>query len=320
MNKYLEESTKHLAQAIERIPSLLQESFPQAIGLIKNTNGHLICCGMGKSGLIAQKLASTFSSTGTPSFFLHPAEALHGDLGMITEQDSLLIISNSGETRELIAIIPALKRSGNTAIAMTGIPTSTLGKFATVCLNTSINRELCPHNLAPTTSTLVTLAIGDLMSVRLMHENGFGEKDFAKFHPGGSLGKKLLMKVKDAMHKPRSLPIVSQDTLLKQVIITMSEGKKGLALVSDKKKLLGIFTDGDLRRSLLQSTNAMDRPCTDFMKKAPLTIHQHASLMEAEQLLLEHEIKSLVVVEKPLKKGEDIYMESLLGIYERVSD
>jgi arabinose-5-phosphate isomerase len=304
--QFLQEAVKHFTQSLSQLPNLLNENFEEALQLIENTKGHLICCGMGKSGLVAQKMAATFASTGTPSFFLHPAEALHGDLGMITAEDSLILISNSGETQELCSILPSLKSFGNKSIAFTSTIDSTLGKYANITLPITFDRELCPNNLAPTTSTLLTLATGDLLAVALMNRKQFSSQDFAKFHPGGSLGKKLLMRVKDCMHK-EPLPIVSADTLLHTGILTMTEARLGILLIYDDEKLLGIITDGDIRRALTKDTQALNQPCQKYVNTTPVTIHQDTQLAIAEGQLVSQQVNAILAVDDD---------DKVTGIYE----
>jgi arabinose-5-phosphate isomerase len=304
--QFLQQAVKHFTQSLSQLPNLLNENFEQALQLIENTKGHTICCGMGKSGLIAQKMAATFASTGTPSFFLHPAEALHGDLGMITPEDSLILISNSGETQELRSILPSLKTFGNNSIAFTGAVGSTLEKHANITLPITFDRELCPNNLAPTTSTLLTLATGDLLAVALMNRKQFSSQDFAKFHPGGSLGKKLLMRVKDCMHK-EPLPKVSADTLLHTGMLSMTEARLGILLIYDDEKLLGIITDGDIRRALTKDTQALNQPCQKYINANPVTIHQDTQLAIAEGKLISEQVNAILAVDDD---------DKVTGIYE----
>ena len=317
---FLQQATEHFSHVIDTIPSLVDDHFDTTVRLIQQTTGHLICSGMGKSGLIAGKLAATFASTGTPAFFLHPAEALHGDLGMITKEDTVLMISNSGETAELSAILPSIQTFGNPIIALTSQANSTLAKAAKVVLSTHIDRELCPHNLAPTTSTLLTLAIGDLLAVRLMHLNQFAELDFARFHPGGSLGRRLLMLVKDGM-RSAPLPTVDEQTLVKDALVVMSEGRLGLVLVIHNDQLAGVFTDGDLRRALVKDAQALDKPCGEFMSRQPQIIHQHAPIIAAEQQLMENKIKVLLVSEQPITPSStlSIKQEQIVGVFEKLA-
>jgi len=218
------------AQALNKISSQLGSPFEEAVNLILNTPGRTVVCGMGKSGLIGQKMAATFASTGTPSFFMHPAEAFHGDLGMLTTDDLIILISYSGETDEVIKLLPSLKHFGNKIVAIVGEDNSTLGKHADVVLNVSVEREVCPNNLAPTTSTLTTMAMGDALAVVLIKERDFQASDFARYHPGGSLGKKLLVKVQDVMHR-ENLPVVGKEEMLQNAILVMTEGRLGMVVI-----------------------------------------------------------------------------------------
>ncbi|ECP6146413.1 KpsF/GutQ family sugar-phosphate isomerase [Campylobacter jejuni] len=283
------------AESISDLASHLDENFNQAVEFIFHSQGRCIVSGMGKSGHIGAKIAATLASTGTPSFFVHPGEALHGDLGMITPQDVLIAISNSGETEELLKIIPVIKRRKITLIAMTGNLNSTLAKQADVCLDISIKKEACPLKLAPMSSTTAALVMGDALAAVLMKMKNFKPDDFALFHPGGSLGRKLLTKVKDLMVS-KNLPIVHPDTEFNDLINVMTSGKLGLCVVIEDGKLVGIITDGDLRRAL--KTN--DKPRFDFKAKEimsdnPKVIDADAMASEVEELMLKHKIKEIVV-------------------------
>ena len=239
------------AEAVAALLPKLDETFVTACHLCLSCAGRVVVSGMGKSGHIAGKIAATLASTGTPSFFLHPAEAGHGDLGMITRTDVVIAISNSGETPELAVLLPHLKRLGVPVIVMTGKPASTLGKAATVVLDVSVPQEACPLNLAPTASTTATLAMGDALAVAMLDARGFTEKDFAHSHPGGSLGRRLLLHVEDLMHKGEDVPRVRADTPLREGLLEMSRKKLGMTVVVDAgDRILGVFTDGDLRRAL----------------------------------------------------------------------
>ncbi|MBZ7964852.1 KpsF/GutQ family sugar-phosphate isomerase [Campylobacter sp. 2457A] len=283
------------AESIFDLTSHLNEDFNQAIQFIIQAKGRCIVSGMGKSGHIGAKIAATLASTGTPSFFIHPGEALHGDLGMMTPEDVLIAISNSGETEELLKIIPVIKRRKITLIAMTGNLNSTLAKQADVCLDISVKKEACPLKLAPMSSTTATLVMGDALAAVLMKMKNFKPDDFALFHPGGSLGRKLLTKVKDLMVS-KNLPIVHPDTEFNDLVNVMTSGKLGLCVVIENEKLVGIITDGDLRRALKMS----DKPRFDFKAKEimsdnPKVIDADAMASEAEELMLKHKIKEIVV-------------------------
>lgn len=282
------------ARTISDLGAKLSADFEKSIELILRTKGRLVVSGMGKSGHIGAKIAATLASTGTPSFFMHPAEALHGDLGMLTNDDTLLAISNSGESEEILKIIPAIKKRGIKLIAMSGNLNSTLAKQADFVLDISVQKEACPLQLAPMSSTTATLAMGDAIAACLMKERNFKPENFALFHPGGSLGKKLLTKVSDVMVS--ALPKVAEDTGFKELIDVMTSGKLGLCLVMSGEKLVGVITDGDLRRVL----KASDKPSFDFiasqiMSKNPKVISADAMATQAEELMIKHKIKELPV-------------------------
>jgi arabinose-5-phosphate isomerase len=257
------------ADALIRAAERLDQNFLDAIDTILNTEGKLIITGVGKSGLVGAKMAATFASTGTSSFFLHPTEALHGDLGMIAKGDTLLAISSSGESEELTKILPHIKRFDIQLIGLTGNEHSSLGKYADVFLDISVKKEACPLGIAPTTSTTLTMALGDALAVALMKHRGFKEQDFASFHPGGSLGKKLFIKIKDLM-RTESLPIIDNKTILKEAIVSMSEGKLGTVLIVDEKgAFIAILSDGDLRRALMHEDFSLEHLALDYASKNP---------------------------------------------------
>lgn len=275
----------------------LDEGFNKTIELILSIKGRCVVSGMGKSGHIGAKIAATLASTGTPSFFMHPGEALHGDLGMLTSEDVLLAISNSGETEEVLKLIPVIKKRKIPLIVMAGNQNSTLAKQADVFINIAVKKEACPLQLAPTSSTTATLAMGDAIAVALMRARNFRPDDFALFHPGGSLGRKLLTKVGDLMVSS-NLPIVSPNSEFNELVDVMTSGKLGLCIVVENEKLVGIITDGDLRRAL----RANDKPRFDFkakeiMSESPKTIEASAMASEAEELMLKHKIKEIVVTQ-----------------------
>lgn len=283
------------AEAIRNLSENLDHNFSKAIELILNIKGRCIISGMGKSGHIGAKIAATLASTGTPSFFMHPGEALHGDLGMITSEDVLIAISNSGETEELLKIIPAVKRRQIPLIAMSGNVKSTLAKQAEIFLNIAIKKEACPLQLAPMSSTTATLVMGDAIAAALMKARKFQPDDFALFHPGGSLGRKLLTKVKDLMVS-KKLPIVNPQTEFNELVDVMTSGKLGLCIVLENDKLVGIITDGDLRRALKANAKPrFDFKAKEIMSHNPKIIDQEAMATEAEQLMLKHKIKEIVV-------------------------
>ncbi|KQH60059.1 arabinose 5-phosphate isomerase [Campylobacter coli] len=283
------------AKAIEDLALNLDENFSKAIELMLHTKGRCIVSGMGKSGHIGAKIAATLASTGTPSFFIHPGEALHGDLGMLTPDDVLIAISNSGETEEILKIIPAIKKRKIPLIAMCGKENSTLVKQGDIFLNISIKEEACPLQLAPMSSTTATLVMGDALAAALMKARNFRPDDFALFHPGGSLGRKLLTRVSDLMVS-KNLPIVHPDTEFNDLVDVMTSGKLGLCLVLENEKLVGIITDGDLRRAL----KANDKPRFDFKAKEIMSINTKvvdadAMASEAEEIMLKYKIKEIVV-------------------------
>ncbi|EAH8040392.1 KpsF/GutQ family sugar-phosphate isomerase [Campylobacter jejuni] len=283
------------AQAILDLAKNLDENFNQAVNLMLNTKGRCIVSGMGKSGHIGAKIAATLASTGTPSFFIHPGEALHGDLGMLTPEDVLIAISNSGETEEILKIIPAIKKRKIPLIVMCGKKNSTLVKQSDIFLNIAVEKEACPLQLAPMSSTTATLVMGDALAAALMKVRNFKPDDFALFHPGGSLGRKLLTKVKDLMVSS-NLPIVHPDTEFNDLVDVMTSGKLGLCVVLENEKLVGIITDGDLRRAL----KANDKPRFDFKAKEimsinPKVVDADAMASEAEEIMLKHKIKEIVV-------------------------
>ncbi|EAI6155173.1 KpsF/GutQ family sugar-phosphate isomerase [Campylobacter lari] len=275
----------------------LDENFSKTIDLILSIKGRCVVSGMGKSGHIGAKIAATLASTGTPSFFMHPGEALHGDLGMLTSEDVLLAISNSGETEEVLKLIPVIKKRKIPLIVMAGNQNSTLAKQADIFINIAVKKEACPLQLAPTSSTTATLAMGDAIAVALMRARKFRPDDFALFHPGGSLGRKLLTRVGDLMVS-NNLPIVSPESEFNELVDVMTSGKLGLCIVLENKKLVGIITDGDLRRAL----RANGKPRFDFkakeiMSDSPKTIEASAMASEAEEFMLKHKIKEIVVTQ-----------------------
>ncbi|EEC4842068.1 KpsF/GutQ family sugar-phosphate isomerase [Campylobacter lari] len=275
----------------------LDEDFNKAIELILSIKGRCVVSGMGKSGHIGAKIAATLASTGTPSFFMHPGEALHGDLGMLTSEDVLLAISNSGETEEVLKLIPVIKKRKIPLIVMAGNQNSTLAKQADIFINIAVKKEACPLQLAPTSSTTATLAMGDAIAVALMRAKNFRPDDFALFHPGGSLGRKLLTRVGDLMVS-NNLPMVNPESEFNELVDVMTSGKLGLCIVLENEKLVGIITDGDLRRAL----RANDKPRFDFkakeiMSEKPKTIEASAMASEAEELMLKHKIKEIVVTQ-----------------------
>ena len=284
------------AEAILNLIPKLDDNFTKAIELIINSTGKLIVTGVGKSGHIGAKRASTLASTGTPSFFVNPLDAFHGDLGMFTAGDVVLAISNSGQTDELLRFIPLLTDRKIPIISMSGNPASLLAKYSACHLNVSVSKEACPLNLAPTSSTTATLAMGDAIACALMTVRKFKASDFAQFHPGGSLGRRLLSRVKDYM-RTNDLPIVERESKISDVLMQISMAKMGIAVVVEEDKILGTVTDGDIRRAMQRDQEQFfELTVKDIMSHAPKTILETAKLSQAESLMRKHNIHSLVVV------------------------
>jgi arabinose-5-phosphate isomerase len=286
------------SRAVLRLKERLDSSFTKACRLCLETTGRVVVTGMGKSGHIGGKIAATLASTGTPSFFMHPAEASHGDLGMITEQDLLLAVSYSGETQEIVTILPLVKRMGAKLISMTGKPGSTLARTADVHLNVAVDEEACPLNLAPTASTTATLAMGDALAVALLESRGFTAEDFARSHPSGSLGRRLLLRVSDVMHTGEEIPSVREHVRLSDGLMEMSRKGLGMtAIVDETNRILGIFTDGDLRRALDASIDVHKTEISTVMHRECKTISPDVLAAEAVHLLEEHKITGLLVAD-----------------------
>jgi arabinose-5-phosphate isomerase len=283
--------------AIKNLKGTLNKSFVEACEACGNCKGKIIVMGLGKSGHIADKIAATFASTGTPAFFIHPSEAIHGDLGMIDKEDVVLILSNSGETEEIVSLIPIIKKMGITIIALTGNKKSKLSNEANIHLNVEVKEEACPMNLAPTASTTAALAMGDAMAVALLEKKGFTKEDFAKSHPGGSLGKKLLLSLGDIMHRGDEIPIVYETDKLASGLIEMSEKALGMTAVkNDNNELVGIFTDGDLRRTLENKVDIQNTCMKEVMKKDPYTMSEDTLAYNAVATIQEMKITSLLIV------------------------
>ena len=284
------------SKEIANLSKRLTDDFEKAINAILQSSGKLIVSGMGKSGIIGKKIAATLASTGTPSFFLHPGEAYHGDLGMIEENDIVLLISNSGETDEVLKLIPFLKHQKNCTISMSNNDDSTLAKNTNYHLNIAVDKEACPLFLAPTSSTTATLVMGDALAVTLMKLRNFKEENFAKFHPGGSLGRRLLTTVGDVMKK-KNLPIISSQAAIKEVIQRISEGKLGLVVIIDNNKIIGIITDGDIRRTMeSREKDFFNLKAEDLMSNQPKLISESDKLISASNIMSQHKINSLLVV------------------------
>jgi arabinose-5-phosphate isomerase len=286
------------AHAVEMLAQRLDSSFPQAVELILQCQGRVVVSGMGKSGHIGRKIASTLASTGTPAFFMHPAEASHGDLGMITSHDVVLVLSNSGESDELLTIVPMLKRMGAKLISMTGNPKSTLAKEADVHLDASVAHEACPLGLAPTASTTAALALGDALALVLLDARGFSQEDFARAHPGGALGRQLLLHVSDVMRTGDGIPKVRQDVFLSAALLEMSRKGLGMTAIIDAQgKPAGIFTDGDLRRAFENGVDVASTNITQVMHANPRTIAPNRLAAEAVELMETHKINGLLVTD-----------------------
>ena len=287
------------AAQIKNLSTLLTEDFEQAVQIILSGEGKLIVSGMGKSGIVGKKIAATLSSTGTPSFFLHPGEACHGDIGMIEKEDIVLLISNSGETNEVLKLIPFLVSQGNKTISMSRSPKSTLANNTHHHLNIAVEKEACPLQLAPTSSTTATMVMGDALAVALMRHRGFEDQNFAKFHPGGRLGKQLLHTVEYVMQK-KPLPFVEMEASIMDVIQEITKGKCGLAIVqSSNKEVLGIISDGDIRRAMKEKEeNFFKMIAKDIMTENPKTVFKDEKLADAAKLMTQYKINSLLVIDQ----------------------
>ncbi|MDA3902238.1 MAG: KpsF/GutQ family sugar-phosphate isomerase [Desulfuromusa sp.] len=284
------------ADAILALQSRIDGDFSQAVKMILDCQGKVVVTGMGKSGLICQKIAATMASTGTPTFFLHPAEGLHGDLGMLSKGDVIIAVSYSGETEEVSRILPVIKRMGLPLIAISGKPQSTLGIAGDVHLDISVAEEACPLGLAPTASTTATLAMGDALAVALLNERGFRAEDFALVHPGGALGKKLLLRVEDLMHVGDAIPLVAPETLLREALFEITDKKLGVTGVIDTQGVLvGVFTDGDLRRIMELGLESLQQPIHQVMSTSPKRILRRNLAAKALQFMEAHSITSLFV-------------------------
>ena len=296
-------------EALQAMASRIGSDFERAVDLILRSKGRCTVIGMGKSGHIGRKIAATLASTGTPSFFVHPGEAFHGDLGMIQPQDVLVLISNSGETDELVRLLPYLRQQGNPLIAMTGRRASTLGRSAHAVLDIGVDVEACSNNLAPTSSTTATLVMGDALAVTLSVVKGFRPEDFARFHPGGSLGRRLLTQVDDVMQRER-LPFCTQEASFRDVLHAITRGRMGMVLVGSHRHLHGVITDGDIRRSFEEHGNPLDLHARDIMTAEPVTVAAGTLLADADLLMHERRIGALVVLDK---SGHVAGVAQLLG-------
>ncbi|GAA4040077.1 KpsF/GutQ family sugar-phosphate isomerase [Flavobacterium chungnamense] len=303
------------SQSIAKLIDYIDNSFVEAVENIYNTKGRLIVTGIGKSAIIAQKIVATMNSTGTPSMFLHASEAIHGDLGMVQDGDVVICISKSGNSPEIKVLVPLLKRFGNKLIGITGNVTSFLGKESDITLNTYVENEACPNNLAPTNSTTAQLVMGDAIAVSLMEMRNFKAEDFAKYHPGGALGKKLLLRVQDMLDTSRK-PFVSPDSSIKNVIVEISEKRLGVAAVIENDKVVGIITDGDIRRMLNKTETITGLTAKDIMSVNPKTIKTSDMVADALNILEDFSITQLVVVDNNEYKGvihlHDILKEGIV--------
>ena len=301
------------AAAVLALTQRVDENFLRALNIILSCEGRVIVSGMGKSGHIARKIAATMSSTGTPAYFVHPAEASHGDLGMITSLDVFIALSYSGESDELMTIVPVIKRQGARLISLTGNPKSSLALAADAHLDGSVAKEACPMGLAPTTSTTAALVLGDALAMALLDAKGFGEEDFARSHPGGSLGRRLLTHVRDIMHTGTKMPAVSQDAMLSDAVLEISRKGLGMtAIVDAKLQVLGIYTDGDLRRTLEKRLDFSTTPISAVMSRNPRSITPDALAVEAVRMMEERNISQMLVVDKDNKLVGALNMHDLL--------
>lgn len=302
------------AEAVHALIGRLNSDFEKAVDIIYSSKGRVVVTGMGKSGLVGKKIAATLASTGTPAFFLHPAEASHGDLGMVTERDVIIAISNSGETDELVGLIPFLKRFRVKLISMTGNPESTIAKSSDVTLDISVEEEACPMGVVPTASTTATMAMGDAVAVALLVKRGLDEKDFAFFHPGGSIGKKFFIKVKDLMHTGERLPIVSLDTPMSKAVIELSSKRLGHAVVlDDAGKIAGVVTDGDVRRGLEKWEGKLfELTVKEVMTRSPRTIAADELAAKALSIMESCSITALIVPDENGKPIGIVHLHDIL--------
>jgi len=301
------------ARAVQALIQRLDGSFSDAVDLLYDCKGKVVVSGMGKSGLIGQKIAATMASTGTPSFFLHPAEGLHGDLGMLARHDVLIAISNSGETQEILQLLPFMERMGIAVVGITGRKGSTLAKNSAVALDVSVAEEACPMGLAPTASTTATLAMGDALAVALLEKRGFKEQDFAQFHPGGTLGRRLLVKVRDLMHRGEEVPQVMETVVASVAILEMSAKKLGMTTVVDRTgALLGVITDGDLRRFVQQGGDFSKITAGSLASRRPKLIGPDELAAKAVEMMERYSITTLVVADNAKRIVGVVHLHDLL--------
>lgn len=311
--KRIKEILQIEAQAVQDL--VVDEGYLKAIEILLTCKGRVVVTGMGKPGIVAQKISATLASTGTPSLWLHPAEAVHGDLGRVTKEDVVIALSNSGETEEIKDLLPIIKRIGAKLIAITGNTNSTLAQYSDALINAKIEKEACPFNLAPTSSTTAMLAIGDAIAIALLELKEFKEDDYAFYHPGGVLGKRLFLKVEDIMRKGINHPIVSEQTLIKDVLLKITEARAGSATVVDKEgKLSGIFTDGDLRRWLAEEKDLLNKKVKEVMTKMPKVIEAGKLAVEAGKIMQEYKIDELIVVDENCKPLGLLDIQDLLKV------
>lgn len=323
MNKFLSDAPRALllgrqvldieAAAVQALSLRLDDSFVHALDLILRCEGRVIVSGMGKSGHIARKIAATMSSTGTPAYFVHPGEASHGDLGMVTSEDVFIALSYSGESQELMTIVPIIKRQGARLISMTGYPGSSLAQVADVHLNAAVDKEACPMGLAPTASTTASLALGDALAVALLDAKGFNAENFARSHPGGSLGRRLLTLVGDVMRTGARIPMVQTDAMLSDALMEMSRKGVGMTAIVDEHDIVqGIFTDGDLRRTLQKKVDFSSTPVMSVMSVHPRCISADSMAVEAVQLMEQYSISQMLVVNEAQQLVGALNMHDLL--------
>ena len=301
------------AEAIAGLLDRLDDNFDKAVEAILATTGRVIVTGMGKSGIVAKKIAATFSSTGTPALFLHPAEAIHGDLGIVTARDTVVAVSKSGDTAELHQIMPAFKRLGLTIILLTGSVDSPMARWSDIVIDCSVPSEACPNNLVPTSSSTAAVVMGDALAIALFRKRGFSAEDFAKLHPGGALGRRLLLRVSDLMHTGDKIPVVAETTTVTDTLIVMSRGRLGTAVVIDAAgRLAGIFTDGDLRRLSERGERFLDLPISRVMSKNPRTISPDAMLDEVLAKCEQHKITVMIALDADRRPVGIIHLHDVL--------
>jgi arabinose-5-phosphate isomerase len=300
------------AASIAGLVDFIDENFEKAVHIIQQIKGRVVVSGVGKSAIIAQKIVATFNSTGTPSLFMHAADAIHGDLGMMKKEDIAIIISKSGESPEIKMLVPLIKNTGNILIGMVGNMNSFLAAHADIILNATVEKEACPNNLAPTSSTTAQMVMGDVLAICLMELNGFSGKDFAKFHPGGNLGKRLYLRVVD-LYKQNAAPKIFASTMLKEVIIEISKGRLGAtAVINEANEVVGIITDGDVRRMLEKTDKLGSIIASDILSKDPKIILPETMAIDALEILRAHDINQIIVVEKNNKYCGIIHLHDLL--------